>query len=108
VYGQGPGGKGVNVMAKDGYVVGGFNVNAAAYINGLQVIFIREKKGKLDPSDTYTSDWIGIAATGEPKQLAGKGERVIGICGRKGVFMRAIGLVIQKPAGSATTKPGVN
>jgi len=99
-----------SIVARDGYVLGGLKVGTGKYStgvfpNGLQVIFIRQKDGVLDTSDTYTSDWAGVTpATGKEKQLAGNGERVIGICGRKGFFVRAIGLVIQNPSGAAATQ----
>ena len=110
VYAKPAGGTEDSVMAKEGYVVGGLMVGTAQYpmglfFNGFKVIFIRQKDGKLDASDTYTSDWVGQAAKGKPKQLAGNGERVIGIRGRKGVFVRAIGLVIRKTEESPATLP---
>jgi hypothetical protein len=102
--------KDTSIVAKDGYVVGGLKVGIGHYSNGqfpnaFQVIFIREKDGKLDPSDSYPSDWTGTApSASKQKQLAGNGERVIGICGRKGFAIRAIGLVIEKSP-TATTQP---
>jgi hypothetical protein len=110
VYAKSAAGAEDSVMAKPGYVVGGLIVGTGQYstglfFNGFKVIFIRQKGEKLDSSDTYTSDWVGQAAKGKPKQLAGNGERVIGIRGRKGVFVRAIGLVVRKSEDSPTTLP---
>jgi hypothetical protein len=51
--------------------------------------------GKLNPKDNYLSDWMGVPVSGQlPKQLAGHGERVIGVTGRKGINMDAIGLIV--------------
>jgi hypothetical protein len=44
--------------------------------------------------DTYLSDWFGTPIDDQPTQLAGHGERVIGICGRKGLNVDALGLVV--------------
>jgi S1-C subfamily serine protease len=101
---------GQSIIAKEGYVVGGLmaeahQYGAGQYFSGFKVIFIRQKAGKLDPSDTYFSDWIGRPPKGKPKQLAGKGERVIGLCGHRGTYIRGIGLVIQKPAALPSTQP---
>jgi hypothetical protein len=103
--------KGESILGREGYVVGGLVVGTGQYstgqfVNGFKVIFIRQKDGALDASDTYTSDWAGVTpSAGKQKQLAGHGERVIGICGRKGFFVRAVGLVIQKSGESPATQP---
>ena len=56
---------------------------------------MRQVKGKPNPADQYTSDWIGRATSGQrPKLIAGHGERVVGVCGRKGMNCDALGLVI--------------
>jgi S1-C subfamily serine protease len=105
LFAQPSGAAGQTITAQDGYVVGGLVVDSGVFINGFKVIFIRNKNGKLDPSDTYTSDWAGGSTSGKTKQLAGNGERVIGLCGRKGVYMRAVGLVLQKTTDSPATQP---
>jgi hypothetical protein len=82
------------LMARDGYVVGGLMVDGENYANAIRVIFIRANGKTLNPADTYMSDWLGVPINDHPTQLAGKGERVIGICGRKGLNFDALGLVI--------------
>jgi S1-C subfamily serine protease len=99
-----------SVLAKDGYAVAGLNISIGHYsmgqfFNGFQVIFMRQKDGKLDPSDSYTSDWAGETSKGKPKQLAGNGARIVGLCGRRGIFIRAIGLVTENAGNSATSQP---
>lgn len=83
------------VLAKEGYVVGGILVDSDLYTHAVRVIFVRMENGRPNAEDNYLSDWIGQPVSHQlPKQLAGHGERVIGVCGRKGLNMDAIGLVI--------------
>ena len=60
----------------------------------VQVIFVRYKDGHLDPADSYKSDWIGTSAHLPVHQLAGNGEKVIGIYGRYGMNMDGMGLIL--------------
>lgn len=96
---QKPDGVTAVVLAKDGYVVGGVIVDAMDDVRAVRVIFVRLKDGKVAADDTYMSDWIGTPA-GQQTTLAGKGETVVGICGRKGLFLESLGLVVVAPAGS--------
>jgi hypothetical protein len=87
-----------NVLAKDGYVVGGLvadfdEVNLFAF----RVIFVRRRDGRLDPKDRYTTDWIGTPSNKHQQQLAGEGEEIIGIFGRQGMNCDAIGLIEKRP-----------
>lgn len=84
------------VLARDGYVVGGILVDSDLYVHAVKVIFMRLDDGRIDPKDNYVSDWLGTPSSGTlPKQLGGHGEHVIGICGRKGLNMDAIGLILR-------------
>ena len=82
-------------MAKPGYAVGGMNVDAGEFVRALEVVFMRiQPDGSLDPADRYTT-WIG-APSGQPtKPLGGTGAPVIGIYGRRGAVLDAVGLVMQ-------------
>jgi len=73
-------------------------VHAGQYVNALQVVCMRmTADGRLDPDDSYASDWIGTPGSGEPKTVGGTGERVVGIHGRRAAILDAIGLVLQRP-----------
>jgi hypothetical protein len=50
--------------------------------------------GRLDPKDSYTSDWLGRPSGREPKVVGGKGQAVVGVHGRRGAVIDAIGLVL--------------
>ncbi|HEY8750730.1 MAG TPA: serine protease [Tepidisphaeraceae bacterium] len=83
------------VMAREGYVVGGILVDSDQYAHAFRVIFMRVDGGRIDTTDNYLSDWIGQPISGlPPKQLAGHGEHVVGVCGRKGLNMDAVGLLV--------------
>jgi pimeloyl-ACP methyl ester carboxylesterase len=84
------------VMARDGYAVGALEVDAAEFVNAVRVVFMRiDAQGRLDPKDSYKSDWIG-AASGRPTQtLGGDGSKVIGIYGRRTAVLDAVGLLLE-------------
>jgi hypothetical protein len=94
-----------NILAKDGYVVGGLivdfdKVNCFAF----RVIFIRRMDGRLDLKDQYTTDWIGTPANKRQQQLAGNGEEIVGIFGRQGLNCDAIGLIEKVPQSAQGAK----
>ena len=73
----------VKVVAKADYAVGGLNARTGgAGIFGLSVTFMKLKDGKLDPTDTYESDWVGSAVGLGPVAVGGKGEPVLGFAGK--------------------------
>ena len=81
-------------IAREGFAVGAVNVDAKRFVNALQLVFMRVKSdGRLDPTDSYTTEWIGLP-TGRPTQtLGGSGAPIIGIYGRHGAILNALGLV---------------
>ena len=96
IYDQTPGGPAQGVaIAKEGYAVGGLKVDARRFVNAMQIVFMRRKSnGRLDPSDSYTSEWIGFP-TGRPaKTLGGTGATVVGLYGRNGAILNAVGLIL--------------
>jgi hypothetical protein len=72
----------VVVKAKEGYAVGGMTVRSGLVVNGFSVTFMRVLVGKLDPSDSYQSDWIGDRTGGSETTLKGDGTPIIGIVGK--------------------------
>lgn len=83
-------------FAKPGYVVGGLNVEADQLVTAVQVVFVRLKTdGTLDGTDSYTSDWIGQPSGRPPTALDGQGKKVLGLHGRRGHTMDAIGLLVE-------------
>jgi hypothetical protein len=84
------------VAAKDGYAVGAVKVEAGHFVDALQVVFMRiGDDGRLDPSDSYTSDWIGFHSDKPSVTLGGTGAIVLGFCGRGTAVVDALGLTIR-------------
>ena len=82
------------IVAREGYAVGALNVDAPIYVSAIQLVFQRVKiGGQLDSADSYTSPWIGKPSGNPPQSLDGKGKIVVGIFGRRGAIVDAIGLV---------------
>ncbi|MFI4850185.1 MAG: hypothetical protein ACIAZJ_13855 [Gimesia chilikensis] len=89
-------GRNITVMAKEGYAVGGMKIDAPKYVSSVQVVFYRLKDdGQLDPNDSYTSDWLGTPSGKEVPVIEGAGKQVIGIHGRRGAVLDALGLVFE-------------
>jgi len=72
----------VKVIAKPGYAVGAVTIKAGLTVDGLSVTFMKVTGGKLDPNDSYESEWVGGYGGGGPVKLAGDGSLVIGIVGK--------------------------
>jgi hypothetical protein len=83
-------------VAREGFAVGGLEVNAATYVNGIRIIFMAiDKDGKLDPTNTYTSKWLGKPAEKNTQTINPGGALVIGIHGRRAAVLDSIGLVVE-------------
>jgi hypothetical protein len=85
------------VYAKDGYIVGAVTIDATDCVNAIKVAFIRYPTPKGDSSDLYWSDWCGETSGDLQQQLAGNGELIVGVCGRKGLNIDALGLIFSDP-----------
>jgi hypothetical protein len=86
------------IVARPGYAVAGLEVDSADLVNAVRIVFMRLANGRLDPldpADHYQSPWIGTP-TGRPtKTLSGSERIVVGIHGRRGLVLDAVGLVVQ-------------
>ncbi len=83
------------LVAKPGYAIGALTVDAEDLVHALLITFMRIKPdGSLDPSDSYMSPAIGNPAGHTPVVLGGTGAPVVGIHGRRGIVLDAVGLVI--------------
>jgi hypothetical protein len=81
------------IVANGGYAVGGLVVDADDCVNAFQVIFVRVSDGKIEAKDTYTSQWYGIPTGHYQRTLGNNGQAVIGIFGRRGLNLDAVGIV---------------
>lgn len=88
-----PAGGGV-LMSKQDYAIGALKVTGGDLVTSVQVVYMRIKPdGRLDPSDSYEDDVVGDPAGKTPVVLGGTGAPVIGIHGRRGAVLDAVGLV---------------
>ena len=91
-----PGDNQMQVIAEEGYVVGGLQVNADKVVRGVRLVLMKlNEDGTLDPADTHTSDWAGVA-TGSPTKLGGDGRKLLGVHLRQGLIVDAIAAVVEK------------
>ena len=84
-----------SILARPGYAVGGLTVDYDdTNVLAFGVIFFRWRDGRLDPADRYTSPLVDFPDDGQqPQQLGGDGRTVVGLCGRQGLNLAAIGVV---------------
>jgi hypothetical protein len=85
------------LMARDGYAVGSVTVNAGEFLNAMCVRFMKINGAGLDPKNSYVTQWFGRKVGTSQTKLDGKGAFVYGICGRKGLNVDALGLIIAAP-----------
>ncbi|MGO9115406.1 MAG: SHD1 domain-containing protein [Thermoguttaceae bacterium] len=84
------------VIAREGYAVGALNVNATHFVDAVQIVFMRMgSDGRLDPTDRYTSDWLGFPTNKLPTILGGTGAIVLGVQGRGAAVVDALGLILR-------------
>jgi predicted Zn finger-like uncharacterized protein len=87
----------VKVVARPGYAVGAISIRAGLLVDGLSVTFMKVKGTKLDPTDSYDSDWIGGTGGNGPTKLGGDGSAVVGIVGRENEKdATGLGLLLKK------------
>lgn len=91
---RGNAGDGREIIAREGYAVGGIMVRSGEVVDGLQIIFMRLKADglSLDPQDSYTSEWLGTSGGGA-RELSGKGRLVVGITGTTTGVIESLGLI---------------
>ena len=81
------------VIAKEGYAVAGIIAKSGHRIDGIRVLFMKVRDGRLNPDDTYRSRWIG-GLGGGPETLCGyTGEPITGIFGRQGHDLDSLGFI---------------
>ncbi|HEX5271643.1 MAG TPA: hypothetical protein VFW33_14195, partial [Gemmataceae bacterium] len=92
----------VKVVAKEGYAVGAINVRAGLLVDGMSVTFMKVNgPGRLDPKDSYESEWVGGKGGNAPVRLGGDGTPVIGITGKSNkTDLTGLGLHQKPPAKS--------
>jgi WD40 repeat protein len=90
VHGE-PEGPITRVEAKDGYAIGG--IVASQNPHDLKIIFMRIRGQSLDPKDSYESPWLCGRGREPTTLLGGDGKPIVGIHGKKGANVNALGLL---------------
>ncbi|MBI4585549.1 MAG: hypothetical protein HY717_16160 [Planctomycetes bacterium] len=80
-------------LAKPGYAVGALSVKGGRLVDGLKIIFQRLNGDKLDHGDSYESGWVGGRGGSPELELGSAGKTAIGLHGRCGLALDAIGLI---------------
>jgi hypothetical protein len=89
------------VVARDGYAVGAVNVYSQKYVNAMQFVFMRKVgNDRLDPDDSYTSEWFGEPGPGQVTTLGGDGGRPIGFQVYEGLVVEALALLTEVERGA--------
>ena len=85
----------VRVVARPGYAVGAINTRTGLLLDAFQLVFMKLKNGRLDPDDSYMTNWLGDPRGGGPRDALGAGKLVIGIHGRSnGREINGLGLLV--------------
>jgi hypothetical protein len=94
----------LEAIARQGYAVAGIvAASDGRRLAGLRVVFHRVRGGRLDPRDSYESEWIGGKGVGKEVALGGTGAVAVGIHGlqgAEGATVGALGLVLDAPRSS--------
>lgn len=91
-----PNGETTELLAKPGYAVGGLRVRGGDRVRAFKVVFMRIAGPLLSTSDAYESDWYCGDESGT-LLLAGDGYPVVGLHGRRGNDLDALGLTTLRP-----------
>jgi hypothetical protein len=84
----------VTVKANPGYAVGAITGRAGGSLNGMSVTFMRLDGDKLNPADSYQSEWVGDRKGGNESMIGSDGALVVGIFGKgNDVDCQSLGLL---------------
>jgi hypothetical protein len=97
VHGE-PSGPVQETLARPGYAIGGLIAQGSDRFDGFRAVFMKITPTGLDPKDKIAGDWIGGRKEGADVFLGGDGVPVIGVSGRQGADMDALGLILDPAA----------
>jgi hypothetical protein len=81
--------------AKPGYAVGAIKVKGGLWVEGFSIVYMKIDDEKLDPSDSYETNWFGSGDGNDAALLTGEGTPVVGVLGRQKGNLTAFGLVFK-------------
>ncbi len=83
-------------MAKPGYAIGAINTHTGLTVDGFEMVFMRIDGDKLDSTDSYQSPWLGDEKGGSPRNVSSDGKIPLGLQGRAGKEVYALGLIVRE------------
>jgi hypothetical protein len=89
-------GEETEAVAKPGYAVGAINTHTGLTVDGFAMVFMRIDGDRLDSADSYTSPWLGDEKGGSPRDVSSEGKIPLGLQGRAGKEVYALGLIVEK------------
>jgi hypothetical protein len=89
-------GKETTAVAKPGYAVGAINTHTGLTVDGFEMVFMRIDGDRLDSGDSYNSPWLGDEKGGNPRDVSSEGKIPLGLQGRAGKEVYALGLIVEK------------
>jgi hypothetical protein len=86
----------VTLRAKSGYAVGAMSVKQGLGLDGLSLTFFKVTDGKLNPKDSYESEFVGTIDKKTAPKVGGDGTAVLGIATRSNKKdMMGMGLIFK-------------
>ena len=92
-----PHGKAQRIKAKNGYVVAGIAAKTGHRVDGMRLICMRVEHGRLNSEDAYQSEWVGGRGGGAEMTYTANGCPIVGVYGRQGDDLDAIGFIQVEP-----------
>ena len=89
-------GEETTAVAKSGYAVGAINTHTGLTVDGFEMVFMRIDGDRLNSADSYTSPWLGDKKGGTPRDVSSEGKIPLGLQGRAGKEVYALGLIVAK------------
>jgi hypothetical protein len=89
-------GKETTAIARPVYAVGALKTHTGLTVDGFELVFMRIEGDHLDPSDSYTSPWLGDEKGGSPRDVSSEGKLPVGLLGRAGKEVNALGLIVEE------------
>jgi hypothetical protein len=72
----------IRELAKPGYAVGAIHAKATLALDGFYITYMKIDGNRLDPNDSYNSNWLGGPGGNGPTSISSDGRQVVGIIGR--------------------------
>jgi|GEM_PF-2915903 len=89
-------GKETEVLAKPGYAVGAIKMRAAVTLHGFGLVYMKIDGDHLDPSQSYSSEWLGNERTGLNRNVSTNGKIPVGVQGKADDAVNALGLIVKE------------